>query len=136
MIQDYAKRGRRKRRILIVDDHPIIRRGLAEVLAREPDMEVCGGADNVADALKELEATHPDLVVVDMTLKDSHGIELVSEINSRDQRRSGRWSGPCSTRRSSPNARSAPVPWATSTRRSRSNGWWKPSARCSTGTSV
>jgi DNA-binding NarL/FixJ family response regulator len=78
-----AKLGRRKCRILIVDDHPIIRRGLAEVLAREPDMEVCGGADNVADALNELETSQPDLAVVDMTLKDSHGIELIAEINSR-----------------------------------------------------
>ena len=69
--------------ILIVDDHPIVRRGLAEVLAREPDIEVCGGADNVADALKELETSHPDLAVVDMTLKDSHGIELIREISSR-----------------------------------------------------
>jgi len=75
----------RKRRILIVDDHPIIHRGLAEVIAREPDMEVCGGADNVVDALKQVEATRPDLVVVDVTLKDSNGIELIGEIASRSQ---------------------------------------------------
>jgi DNA-binding NarL/FixJ family response regulator len=73
----------RKRRILIVDDHPIIQQGLAELLAREPDMEVCGSADNVADALQEVEASRPDLVLVDMTLKDSHGIDLIVEINRR-----------------------------------------------------
>jgi DNA-binding NarL/FixJ family response regulator len=70
-------------RILIVDDHPIIRQGVADVLAREPDMEVCAGADDVASAISELESSHPDVVVVDMTLKDSHGIELVSAISSR-----------------------------------------------------
>ena len=40
-----------KRKLMIVDDHPIVRRGLAELLAREPDIEVCIGADNVTDAL-------------------------------------------------------------------------------------
>jgi DNA-binding NarL/FixJ family response regulator len=72
-----------KQKLLIVDDHPIVRRGLTELLAREPDIEVCGGADNVADALKEVEAFHPDLVVVDMSLGDSHGIELITEIKAR-----------------------------------------------------
>lgn len=78
-----AKLGKHRRRILIVDDHPIIRRGLAEVLASEPDMEVCGGTDNVAEAIRQLEASRPDLVVVDMTLKDSHGIELITEMSNR-----------------------------------------------------
>ncbi|NLE37164.1 MAG: response regulator transcription factor [Pirellulaceae bacterium] len=72
-----------KRRLMIVDDHPIVRRGLAELLARELDVEVCGGADNVADALVEVETLHPDLVVVDMSLRDSHGIELIIQIAER-----------------------------------------------------
>lgn len=76
-----TRRKTQKCRILIVDDHPIVHRGLAEVLAREPDMEVCGGSDNVGEALQEVEALHPDLVVVDMGLSDSNGIELISEIS-------------------------------------------------------
>lgn len=75
--------GVQRSRIFIVDDHPIIRQGLADVLARESDLEVCGGTDNVTEALALVASLHPDLVIVDMTLKDSHGIELVSEISSR-----------------------------------------------------
>jgi DNA-binding NarL/FixJ family response regulator len=75
--------GIHRSRVLIVDDHPIIRQGLADVLARESDLEVCGGTDNVKDALGMVASLHPDLVIVDMTLKDSHGIELVSEISRR-----------------------------------------------------
>ncbi len=44
----------RKHRILVVDDHPIVRKGLAQLIAHEPDIEVCGGTDNVADALKQV----------------------------------------------------------------------------------
>ena len=72
-----------KRKLMIVDDHPIVRRGLAELLARELDVDVCGGADNVADALVEVEKLRPDLVVVDMSLRDSHGIELIAQIAER-----------------------------------------------------
>jgi DNA-binding NarL/FixJ family response regulator len=75
-------RGRR-RRLMIVDDHPIVRRGLAELLAREPDIEVCEGADNVADGVTQVEASRPDLVLVDMSLGDSHGIELIAEVSAR-----------------------------------------------------
>jgi len=67
-------------RILLVDDHPLVRRGVADVLAREPDMRVCGEASDVAEALKELERAQPDLVLVDLTLKSGHGIELIEKI--------------------------------------------------------
>jgi DNA-binding NarL/FixJ family response regulator len=72
-----------RRKIMIVDDHPIVRRGLAELLAREPDVEVCEGADNVANGLAQVEASRPDLVLVDMSLGDSHGIELITQVNER-----------------------------------------------------
>ena len=75
--------AKRKRKILIVDDHPVVRSGLADLLAREPDIEVCGGADNVTDGLRQVEALRPDLVVVDISLNDSSGIELISELKDR-----------------------------------------------------
>jgi DNA-binding NarL/FixJ family response regulator len=71
-----------KRKILIVDDHPIVRRGLAELIAPEPDLEVCGGAEDVAEALEQVRTLHPDLVVVDISLKDSHGIDLIARLKA------------------------------------------------------
>lgn len=72
-----------KLRILVVDDHPIVRKGLAQLIAHEPDIEMVGGADNVADALRQVADLHPDLVVVDMSLKDSHGLELLAQIKAQ-----------------------------------------------------
>ena len=72
-----------KYRILIVDDHPIVRRGLRELVADEPDLEVCGEAEDVAQALSQVAETRPDLVIVDLTLKNGHGLDLVQEIKAR-----------------------------------------------------
>lgn len=73
-------------RILLVDDHPIVRRGLRELVAQEPDLEVCGEAEDAAEALRQLEATRPDVVIVDLTLKAGHGLELIQQIHARDAR--------------------------------------------------
>jgi DNA-binding NarL/FixJ family response regulator len=73
----------RKLRILVVDDHPIVRKGLAQLIAHEPDIEMVGGADNVVDALRQVADLQPDLVVVDMSLKDSHGLELLALIKAQ-----------------------------------------------------
>jgi DNA-binding NarL/FixJ family response regulator len=75
-------RGNNQRKLMIVDDHPIVRRGLAELLARELDFEVREGPDNVADATKEIESFGPDLVVVDMSLNNSSGIELIAQVKA------------------------------------------------------
>ncbi len=66
--------------IIIVEDHPIFRMGMKEMIEHEPDMCVCGEAGDVACALKLIRANKPDLVVVDLSLKDSNGLELVKEI--------------------------------------------------------
>jgi DNA-binding NarL/FixJ family response regulator len=76
----------RRRRIFLVDDHPLVRRGVADVIAGEPDLEICGEAGDVAEAMHELERTVPDLVVVDLSLKSGHGIELIENIKARDPR--------------------------------------------------
>lgn len=66
--------------IIIVEDHPIFRMGMKEMIEHEPDMCVCGEAGDVACALKLIRENKPDLVVVDLSLKDSNGLELVKEI--------------------------------------------------------
>lgn len=75
-----------KYRVLLVDDHPLVRRGLADVISREPDLETCGEAGDVLEALHEVERTKPDVVVVDLTLKTGHGIELIEKLKGRDPR--------------------------------------------------
>lgn len=73
----------RKYRVLIVDDHPAIRYGYAQLIDREPDMETCGEAAGVAEAIRQAEAQRPDAAVVDIILEGEDGIELVEHIKSR-----------------------------------------------------
>lgn len=68
-------------KIIIVEDHPIFRMGMKELINREKDLEVVGDAETVAEALDLIESRHPDLVIVDLSLKESNGIELVKEIH-------------------------------------------------------
>ncbi|MFN9366239.1 MAG: response regulator [Planctomycetota bacterium] len=70
-------------RILIVDDHPIVRDGLNLRISAESDLEVCGEAENVVQALEKVEATRPDLVIVDIALKASHGLELIEQLAAK-----------------------------------------------------
>jgi DNA-binding NarL/FixJ family response regulator len=72
-----------KRRILLVDDHPIVRQGLAELIDAEKDLTVCGTADSMNAALEQMPTLKPDLVVVDISLKGSNGIELLKNIKVR-----------------------------------------------------
>lgn len=67
-------------RILLVDDHPLMREGLTEVLERDSRLKVCGEADDRLGALQAIGTTKPDLVVVDLALKDSHGLELLKDM--------------------------------------------------------
>jgi DNA-binding NarL/FixJ family response regulator len=75
--------GNLKTRILIVDDHPLIREGLAARIAHQAGMEVCGEAADVDEALLQVKSLHPDLVIVDIQLGKRNGIELIKEIHSR-----------------------------------------------------
>ena len=75
-----------KIKVLIVDDHPLCRRGLATLIADQPDLEVCGEAANAVEALRHVSLSAPDLAIVDISLKEGHGIELVKQIKIRDQR--------------------------------------------------
>jgi DNA-binding NarL/FixJ family response regulator len=65
-------------RIFLVDDHAIVRRGLVQLIAGEADLSVCGEAESVDEAMAAMEAAAPDLVVVDIILKGSNGIDLIA----------------------------------------------------------
>jgi DNA-binding NarL/FixJ family response regulator len=69
-----------KRRVLLVDDHPITQQGLAMLLNTEADVTVCGQAATAAQAMQEIAAAQPDLVVVDIALPGRDGIELIKDI--------------------------------------------------------
>src|SRR5438874_9704866 len=70
-------------RVLIVDDHPLVREGLAGRIARCPELHLCGEAATVPDALERVKAAKPDIVVVDLALKIGHGLDLIKQIKSR-----------------------------------------------------
>lgn len=69
-----------KAKIIIVDDHPIVRQGLADLINQEKDLAVCGQAEDAAGAMKAIRELEPDVVIVDITLADSSGIELIKDI--------------------------------------------------------
>ena len=66
-----------KHKIFVVDDHPIMRKGYATLINREPDLTVCGEAEGTLDALEAVPAAAPDLVVVDISLVGMNGIERI-----------------------------------------------------------
>jgi DNA-binding NarL/FixJ family response regulator len=68
--------------ILLVDDHPIVRQGLARVLMREPDLHVCGEAEDEAAALRLVAELLPQLVIVDLSLKSGDGIALIKTLRA------------------------------------------------------
>lgn len=68
------------KRVLIVDDHPMMREGLATRIEREPGLAICGEAGTAAEALALVLSERPDLVLVDITLPDKSGIELIKDI--------------------------------------------------------
>ena len=70
-------------RLLIVDDHPLFREGLRQIIERDPDLNVCGEAANSAEALELIPGIHPDLVLVDISLGGSSGIDLIKAIKSQ-----------------------------------------------------
>jgi DNA-binding NarL/FixJ family response regulator len=67
-------------RIFIVEDHPIIRQGYIALIGRESDMVVCGEAVSVTDALESIPQANPDLVIVDISLGEASGLELLQAL--------------------------------------------------------
>jgi DNA-binding NarL/FixJ family response regulator len=71
------------RKILIVDDHPIVCQGLRRIIDAESDLQVCGVANDVPGALASIDAQHPDVAVVDITLASGDGLELIKTTRHR-----------------------------------------------------
>ena len=70
-------------RVFLVDDHPLVRDGLALMLGTERDLVICGTAASSQDTLKQLEKTHPDLMILDLTLQDGLAFDLIKTIRER-----------------------------------------------------
>nr|WP_272921984.1 response regulator transcription factor [Streptomyces sp. SID8350] len=71
--------------VFLLDDHEVVRRGVHELLASEPDIEVVGEAGTAADALVRIPATRPDVAVLDVRLPDGSGVEVCREVRSLDE---------------------------------------------------
>jgi DNA-binding NarL/FixJ family response regulator len=71
-----------KKRVFILDDHPMMRQGLCQLIEAEPDLSVCGEAETAGKALEAIAALNPDLVLADISLPDKNGLELIKDIQS------------------------------------------------------
>jgi DNA-binding NarL/FixJ family response regulator len=71
-----------KKKIMVVDDHPIVRQGLALLINREADLVVCGEAEEASGAMHVLAASHPDVLIVDISLNGPDGLDLLKNIRT------------------------------------------------------
>lgn len=71
-------------RILVVDDHPVVREGLTRIIDNEPDLTVCGQAAGLSQAMQQFRETKPDLVLVDLSLENGSGLDLIKELVAQD----------------------------------------------------
>ncbi len=79
------KQSKPAARIFVVDDHPIVREGLAAQIANDPGLELCGDAEDVAEAMTRIAASRPDVVIVDISLQTGNGIDLVKRLKAHDK---------------------------------------------------
>ena len=70
------------KRLLLVDDHPLFRKGLEELIHSDPDFAVCGEAGNAAEAMEVIRKLNPDMAIVDLSLPGANGIELIKNIRA------------------------------------------------------
>ncbi|MGO8930458.1 MAG: response regulator transcription factor [Limisphaerales bacterium] len=74
-----------KRRVFIVDDHPLVREWLTTLIDQQTDLAVCGEAATAAEAIQAVGASKPDVAIVDISLKDSSGVELIKDLKKAYQ---------------------------------------------------
>jgi DNA-binding NarL/FixJ family response regulator len=75
----------KKAKVLLVDDHPIVRQGLAQLINQEPDLTVCGNAEDGNTALRAIAACRPDIVILDISLDGPDGLAVLKEIRLIDE---------------------------------------------------
>ena len=102
-----------KCKVFLVDDHPIVRQGLALFIEREPDLMVCGEAEDATSALEAIRESTPDFVILDISLDGRDGLELLKTLPS-DSRTYPCLFYRCTMNRCTPSDRCAPVRTATS----------------------
>ena len=73
------------KKVMIVDDHPIVRKGIQALLEQESDLIVCGEAESMGEALQVMEKVLPDVMIVDIALKGSDGLELIKSVRYQDE---------------------------------------------------
>jgi len=75
----------RAHRIVIVDDHPLVRHGLREMLSRQADLEVIGEFETASEAVRACRVLEPDLVIVDLALKETNGLDLIKRLRKQNK---------------------------------------------------
>lgn len=75
--------GAYRRKVLVVDDHPIVQEGLADLINKEKDLVVCGSAQDIPETLKAIKSLAPDVVTVDISLGNANGLELIKDIKAQ-----------------------------------------------------
>jgi DNA-binding NarL/FixJ family response regulator len=83
MAKKKAIQPQKRRRVFVIDDHPIVRWGLSQLINEQPDLEMCGQADSPAKAMRLLPAAQADVVSVDLTLRGGDGLDLCKKIRDR-----------------------------------------------------
>ena len=71
-----------KKTVFVVDDHPLLRQGLALLINQEPDLMVCGEAEEAHAAMKAIAATRPDILIADISLKGPDGLDLLKDLRA------------------------------------------------------
>src|SRR6202034_3783238 len=79
-VSDRMSEKDEKQRVVLVEDHPMVREHIARIINKEPDLEVSGESDNVQQAMEIIQNTTPHLAVVDITLNGTSGLELVKSL--------------------------------------------------------